>query len=171
MPSISILGFDLALDDRYRAGQSITASEAGILNRSLARGIGKGLHRVLAGAIKVRGGKVAGELDDLGREECRSLAREFIEQHSLGFSQGFEKLRAIEVEARRIALGALESGLYRQGKRLTDISEGEREGKLDELILSPAIRKEAEKRVESTTRIANMAHEELLASLGGGQDV
>jgi hypothetical protein len=47
--------------------------------------------------------------------------------------------------------------------------EGEREDKIRELMLSANVRQEAETRVDGARALAGVAHEELLASITGGE--
>jgi hypothetical protein len=169
---INILGFSIDVPTTYSAGHPCTASEAEVLNRILTRTIAKGLYKTLVTGLALRHAEsFDGLSSDEERSEVRALAQGFIERFTLGFSQGHERLAAVEVEARRIAMAVLEAALYRRGQKLGELHEQEREDKIRELMLSANVRREAETRVDGARALAGAAHEELLASIAGGDDV
>lgn len=171
MTKINILGLSCEVPTTYSAGHVCTQSEAETLNRILVRTIAKGIYKVIGAALAVRGGVPVESMSAKDRGEVLALAQGFIERFTLGFSQGHERLAAVEVEARRIALAVLEAALYRRGQKLGEMPEGEREDKLRELMLSANVRREAETRIDGARALAGAAHEELLASIAGGNDV
>jgi len=163
---ISILGISLDVETPYVGGHICTPAEAAALNRLLVRGTAKGLHKAIREACNARGYDNANEPMPQGmREQVESVARDYAREYAQGFSEGHERLRAIEVEARRIGLASLASSLYQHGRKIEDIEVSEREAKVNELSLNSSIRREAERRVDDTARLANAAHEELLAAL------
>lgn len=170
MTKINILGLACEVPTTYSTGHVCTQSEAEVLNRILTRTIAKGLYKTLSSALALRH---VGSFEGLGSAEERSevlaLAQGFIERFTLGFSQGHERLAAVEVEARRIALAVLEAALYKRGQKLGDLHGEEREDKLRELMLSANVRREAETRTDGARALAGAVHEELLASIAGGQ--
>ena len=167
---VNILGFSVAISEPYSVGHVCTEHEALALNRIMVRGIAKGLHGVISRACAQLGYSSGDMMTEADRDSVMEMANEFVTTFSLGFARGHETLRAIDVEARRIALSALETALYKRGQRMADISEEERNEKIAELLWLPSIRREAEKRVEDNQRLASAAHAELLAALGEGEE-
>jgi hypothetical protein len=167
---INILGFSVEVPTTYSAGHVCTASEAETLNRILTRTAAKGLYKTLSAGLASRLVGADEDLTQAMRAELIELANGYVERFTLGFSQGHERLAAVEVEARRIATSVLEAALYRRGQKLADLHEHEREDKVRELMLSENVRREAETRIDGARALAGAAHEELLASIAGGQD-
>jgi hypothetical protein len=167
MTKINILGLSCEVPTRYSAGHVCSPSEAETLNRILVRTTAKGLYKTLSTALALRllspGDPMSAEV----KVELAELANGYVAKFALGFSQGHERLAAVEVEARRIAQSVLESALYRRGQKLSEMPEGEREDKIRELMLSSNVRQEAETRVDGARALAGAAHEELLASIAG----
>lgn len=170
---VSILGLTLQVPQVYSAGHVCSASEAAALNRVLTKGIAKGLHKVLAGALASTGYSRVDKIESVTtRQDIEARAREYIASFLLGFAEGHEKQRAVRVECERIARDALEARLYAQGRTLKDLPEGEREAIIEQIASSDKVRAEAERRVGLQQHVAQDAHEELLASVAanGGSD-
>ena len=147
MPRLVILGQELFTPEPYSPGHICTEAEASVLNTALTRGLAKGLYR---------------ELSE-GRGETLAA---YIASYLRGFSQGHERLRVIEAEARRIGRAKVEAALYRQGKKLASLAASE----VTLLVAREAER--AEVLAEATRRIdalrACASEREGLEELGGG---
>jgi len=163
---ICILGFTLQVPQPYAAGHVCTASEAEALNRLLLRGVSKGIHKALVSSLTVVGRSSASVCTDEERAEVLASGQTYVADFVSGFAEGHEVQRAIRIECLRIARTRLEAQLYRQGRKLANLSQLELETALDQLAQQPAVREEAERRVRITLEVANAAHDELAASLG-----
>lgn len=151
---VNILGFSFSLPAPYTEGHRCTLAEADVLNRSLARSLAKGLHRI-----------ISTKPDSTERIEIERSARAFITEFINGFANGHEALRAIEIEARRIALSALEAQLYKQGKKLSDLAKAEVEEHIVALVATSGVRDEAARRVNALQHVARSARSDLDAVL------
>jgi hypothetical protein len=171
MPHVNILGFSTLLPQPYSAGHVVTQAEADALNRLLVRGLSKALHRVLLDALAPHGARVMGQVGDAVRDATAARAAVFISEYVEGFANGHDRLRAIDVEARRIAALAVETDLYRQGRALREVPAVELDAMVSALAASPRVREEAQRRVDDLAQIARSAHADLAAqSLFEGAD-
>jgi len=147
MPRLVILGRELITPEPYSAGHACTPAEAATLNAALTRGLAKACYREIS---------ERGEQADL--QAC-------VASYLKGFSQGHERLRAIEAEARRIGRARVEAALYRQGKKLASLAASEisalvaREAEREEVLL------EATRRIDALRAVQREGLEELA---GGG---
>ena len=140
---VSILGTSALVPHPYRAGSVVlTQNEADTLNRAFVHSASKGLHRLLSSS--------SGKSED----ELRSLAEKFLAEHVNEFHEGPERLRAIENEARRISLLAIESSEYRAGRTVKEMAKEELETRLVALSVSGEIREEATRRVDAFRSLA-----------------
>ncbi len=165
---VRILGFALDLPQPYSAGHCCSAAEAAALNRILVKGLSKGLHKVLSAGLRPTGYENARGLSEDQKSDIVARGEEYVADYCLGFAQGHETQRAIRVECERIARQMLETTLYRQGKKLGDLPDGERDEEIARLAASEKVREEAERRIRVTQEIANRAHDDLLEVLGNG---
>lgn len=142
---VSILGTSALVPHPYRAGSvTLTQNEADTLNRAFVHSASKGLHRLLSSSSVV--GRSADEL--------HGLVAKFLEDHVNEFHEGPERLRAIENEARRIALLAIESSEYRAGRTVKEMAKEKLEARLVALAASGEIREEATRRVDAFRSLA-----------------
>jgi hypothetical protein len=159
---VKILSFDYDLPQPYSAAHSCSPAEAEALNQLLAKGMAKGLYKVLAAGIARTGVSDSKFLTDDQRSDIEDQGLEYINDFSLGFAQGHDFQRSLRVEAERIARGILESQLYKQGKSIKDLGDGEKTERISLLAGSESVRDEALRRVKVTQEIASRAHIELL---------
>jgi hypothetical protein len=152
--TIRILGQQFTIQHKYTAGHVCTQNEANVLNRALAKGISKGLHKVLA-QTRSQHDPQTGD----GQAELQRAGEDYIAEFVVGFAQGHERLRAIRLEAERIAKQLVSIQLNAAGR--TEIAPGELATMLDELVASEKVRSEAERRVALTFEIAQDAYAEL----------
>ncbi len=143
MARLQILGLSLSTPEPYAKGHVCSAAEAATLNAALTRGLAKALYRELKEVSQERE-TLQGSEEDLAR--CQALIASFVK----GFSEGHERLAAIQSEARRIGRARAEAAVYRTGKRLEALAKGEQE----ELIAREAARSEV--LAEATRRIDHM---------------
>lgn len=160
MPQVIILGFSFSFPAPYHEGHVCTVAEAETLNRVMLRGGSKGLHKAIV-AERERGGIEADVL---------KVGRDYISDYAITFSQGYERLRAIEVEAKRIAESAISERLYAQGKTPGDIGKAAYESLVIDLSTSEAVRNEASKRVDAVRKIAQDVHSDLSRALIDEED-
>ena len=106
-----------------------------MLNAALTRGLAKGLYRVLQ------------ETTDPDERPGRVTA--FIQEYLRGFSEGHERLRVIENEARRIGRARVEAALYRSGKRLSELAGGEVTALIAREAEKPEVLAEATRRIDT----------------------
>lgn len=153
-----IQGISFALPTPYVEGHRCTLAEADILNKALTHALARGLYRTVREAresLHVRGD------EGLSQEQervVRRRAEEYIAAYTVGFAQGHEYIRAVEIEAKRIAERIVESRLYAKGSSLRDIARVELEAMINDLAQSGAVREEAEKRVSDIQRVARATH-------------
>lgn len=164
--SVKILGFNYELPAPYSAGHTCSATEADALNKILAKGLSKGLHKVLAAGLKPTGFTAVSHLSPDQASDIAAMGEEYIRDYCIGFSRGHDTTRAERTEANRIARQMLETALYKQGKKLTDLTAGEQEEQISVLANNEKVLAEASRRVKVTQEIAERAHGELLESLG-----
>ena len=160
LPHFSIHGYEFTCSHEYTSGHICTQAEAEVLQRALVRTLAKGLARVIA----------AGKEAKRPPAEIHAEGEAYINDHLRGFAQGFERTRAIAVEARRIAQSTIETRLYAQGKTLRDIAESEFESLVSTLSLRENILAEATRRIDDIQRIAREAHESLVAHDESGEE-
>jgi hypothetical protein len=151
--NITILGFSFPIAQRYSAGHVCTESEAQALQRYFNRHLAKGIHKAIADMVGVH-----------SNSEIQSRGEQFSSQFTIGFSQGHERLRAINSEARSIAKQAIETKMYARGLSIKSLSPGELEDMVSKLSAQEGIQKIAEERVDYIQRIARAAHDDLFSS-------
>lgn len=154
MPRLCILGQEISTPEPYSSGHICTAAEAATLNASLTRGLAKGLYRMLS---------------EVGEGEIVNC-EEFIQGYLRGFSEGHERLRAIEAEARRIGRAKVEAGLYRQGKRLAELAKGEIEALITREAQRDEVSSEATRRIDTLRSIGRADRESSLEELLSDQE-
>jgi hypothetical protein len=151
---IIILGFSFHITQHYAAGHICTESEAQALQRYFNRHLAKGVHKVISGMISAQA----------SAEEVQARGDAFVSQFTQGFTHGHERLRAINSEARRIALQAIETNMYKRGLSLKSLSPPELEDMVVQLAAEDSIRKVAEERVRQVQTIAMTAHDDLFSA-------
>jgi hypothetical protein len=158
---ITVLGFVFQITQIYRAGHTCTESEAQALQRYFNRHLAKGVHKVISGMVSAQ--KSAGDVQARGDG--------FVSQFTQGFTHGHERLRAINSEARRIAMQAIETNMYKRGLSLKSLSPPELEDMVMELAGQAGIRAVAEERVRQVQHIAMTAHEDLFSISAQDEEV
>jgi hypothetical protein len=150
---ITVLGYSFNITKQYSAGHVCTESEAQALQRYFNRHLAKGVHKVISEMISAQA----------SAEDILARGRAFVSQFTQGFTQGHERLRAINSEARRIALQAIETNMYKRGLSLKSLSPPELEDMVVQLSSEDSIRKVAEERVRQVQTIAMTAHDDLFS--------
>jgi hypothetical protein len=151
---ITVLGFSFQVPTQYSAGHVCTESEAQALQRYFNRHLAKGVHKVISGMISAQA----------SAENVQARGDSFVFQFTQGFTHGHERLRAINSEARRIALQAIETNMYKRGLSLKSLSPPELEDMVMQLSAEVGIRAVAEERVRQVQTIAKTAHEDLFSA-------
>lgn len=163
MAKLQILGLALTTPEPYLPGHVCTANEASVLNYALTRGLAKGLYRLLREVSEKRG-TLQGGPEDLA--ECERYIQEYLK----GFSQGHERLAAIEGEARRIARAKVEAGLYRAGRKLAELAKGEQDLAISREAEKPEVLAEATRRIDLLRSIGRADAQSSLEELISDQE-
>jgi hypothetical protein len=151
--NITILGFTFPITQRYDAGHVCSESEAQALQRYFNRHLAKGIHKAIADMVGVD-----------SNSEIQSRGEQFSSQFAIGFTQGHERIRAINAEARSMALQAIETRMYKRGQNVKSLTQFELEDMVTKLSAQEGIQKIAEERVDYIQRIARSAHDDLTNS-------
>lgn len=145
MPKLHILNHEILTPEPYSAGHCCSPAEASVLNAALTRGLAKGAYRLLSDA------RERGELVTAGAIDT------FVESFLKGFTEGHERLRAIETEARRIARARLEAALYRSGRKLSELAEGEQREAIQREAEKEEVLAEARRRIDALRALGSEA--------------
>lgn len=141
----------------FTEGHRCTASEAGVLNQTLAENVRNNL------AKRVKESVDKGEFDHTAMQ---AEIDQYLEEYEFGQRRGRGPTDPVEREALNIAKELVKKALREQGTKLADVDTADINDLAAQTVeANPAITKEAESRVKKRNEIGNVSLPDL-ASIG-----
>jgi hypothetical protein len=141
----------------FNEGHTCTASEAGVLNQTLAENVRNNL------AKRVKESVDKGEFD---QSKMQAEIDQYLEEYEFGQRRGRGPTDPVEREALNIAKDIVKNALREQGIKLADVDTADLNDLAQQTVeANPAITKEAESRVKKRNEIGNVSLPDL-KSLG-----
>jgi len=133
----------------FNEGHTCTASEAGVLNQTLAENVRNNL------AKRVKESLDKGEFD---QTKMQAEIDQYLEEYEFGQRRGRGPTDPVEREAFSIARDIVKNALREQGIKLADVDTADLNELTQQTVdANPAITKEAESRVKKRNEIGNVS--------------